>query len=70
MGDEIIPSNPAAHVGRLFGLRHDARAHVVVLEAEQVAQVLAAAQKWYPDHALIVTVLFLAGMREGAALGL
>ena len=46
-------------MGRLFGLRHDPRAHVVVLEPEQVAQVLAAAQKWYPDHALLVTVLFL-----------
>jgi integrase len=42
----------------------------VVLEPEQVAQVLAAAQKWYPDHALLVTVLFLTGMREGEALGL
>jgi len=70
VGDEIIPSNPAARVGRLFGLRHDPRAHVVVLEPEQVAQVLAAAQKWYPDHALLVTVLFLTGMREGEALGL
>ena len=70
VGDEIIPSNPAARVGRLFGLRHDPRAHVVVLEPEQVAQVLAAAHKWYPDHALLVTVLFLTGMREGEALGL
>jgi len=70
VGDEIIPSNPAARIGRLFGLRHDPRAHVVVLEPEAVAQLLAAAQKWYPDHALFVTVLFLTGMREGEALGL
>ncbi len=58
VGDEIIPSNPAARVGRLFGLRHDPRAHVMVLEPEQVAQVLAAAQKWYPDHALLVRCCF------------
>ena len=70
VGDEIIPANPAARVGRLFGLRHDPRAHVVVLEPEQVAQALTAAHKWYPDHALLVTVLFLTGMREGEALGL
>jgi integrase len=70
VGDEIIQSNPAARVGRMFGLRHDPRVHVVVLEAAQVAQVLAAAHKWYPDHALLVTTLFLTGMRAGEALGL
>jgi len=68
--DDLIPSNPAARVGRWFSLRHDPRAHVVVLEPEQVAQVLAAAHKWYPDHALLAAVLFLTGMREGEALGL
>src|SRR5262249_3190808 len=44
--DSLITSNPAARFGRLFNARHDARQHVVVLEPESVATVLAAATKW------------------------
>jgi integrase len=68
--DSLIASNPAARFGRLFNARHDAREHVVVLEPESVATVLATATKWYPDHALAVRVLFYTGMREGELLGL
>jgi integrase len=68
--DSLISSNPAARFGRLFNARHDPREHVVVLEPESVATVLAAATKWYPDHALAVRVLFYTGMREGELLGL
>jgi integrase len=67
--DELIPSNPAARVGRFFNLRHDPRAHVVVLEPEHVAQVLAAAGKWYSEWEVLVTLLFFTGMREREVLG-
>lgn len=69
-GDGLIPSNPAARLGRFFDARHDAREHVVVLDAPDVARVLQAAAKWYPDHELAVRVLFQTGMREGELLGL
>jgi len=60
--DELIPSNPAARFGKLFDLRQDKRRDVVVLEPPQVARVLQAAAKWYPDHELAVTTLFYTGM--------
>jgi integrase len=68
--DELIPSNPAARFGKLFDLRQDKRKDVVVLEPPQVAHVLQAAAKWYPDHELAVTTLFYTGTREGELLGL
>ncbi len=68
--DSLLDRNPAARLGKLFSLRHDPRAHVVVLEPEGVAQVLAAAAKWYPDHELAVRTLFYTGVREGELLGL
>lgn len=68
--DRLLASNPAARMGRLFSLRHDPRAHVVVLEPEGVAQVLTAAAKWYPDHELAVRTAFYTGVREGELLGL
>jgi hypothetical protein len=39
--DQLLAVNPAARFGKLFGLRHDPRQHVVSLEAEDVARVLA-----------------------------
>jgi integrase len=68
--DRLIDRNPAARLGKLFSLRHDPRAHVVVLEPEGVAQVLAAAAKWYTDDELAVRAIFYTGMREGELLGL
>jgi integrase len=68
--DDLIPSNPAARFGRFFDARHDPREHVVTLDASDIAVVLKAAEKWYPDHALAVRVLFQTGMREGELLGL
>ena len=68
--DEVIATNAAARFGRFFDARHDAREHVVVLEPEDVARVLKAAAKWYPDHELAARVLFYTGMREGELLGL
>src|SRR5262249_40544705 len=69
-GDGVIPSTPATRLGRFFNARHDPREHVVTLDAEGVARVLRAAQKWHPDHELAVRVLFYTGMREGELLGL
>jgi integrase len=66
--DELIASNPAARFGRFFDARHDPREHVMVLDAQGVANVLKAAGKWYPDHEALVTTLFYTGMREGEAL--
>src|SRR4030095_10720455 len=40
------------------------------LEPTQIARVLQAAAKWYPDHELAVTTLFYTGVREGELLGL
>src|SRR5262245_19682977 len=68
--DELIPTNPAARFGKFFDGRHDARQHVVVLEAGDVHRVLKAAAKWYPDHELMVWTLFYTGMWEGELLGL
>jgi integrase len=68
--DELISRNPAARFGKLLGGRHDPREHVQVLDASDVARVLTAAMKWYPDHELLVALLFQTGMREGEALGL
>ncbi len=68
--DELIPSNPAARFGKLFDARHDARQHVKVFDTQDVADVLKSAAKWYPDHELLVVLLFYTGMREGEALGL
>ncbi len=68
--DELIPSNPAARFGRFFDARHDAREHVTVFDTRDVAEVLKAAGKWYPDHEILVATLFYTGMREGEALGL
>jgi integrase len=67
--DELIPSNPAARFGRFFDARHDPREHVVALDVPDIARVLQAAAKWYPDHELAVFVLFHTGMREGELLG-
>ena len=63
--DELIPSNPAARFGKLFDARHDARQHVKVFDTQDVADVLKSAAKWYPDHELLVVLLFYTGMREG-----
>src|SRR5262249_8792912 len=68
--DSLIPSNPAARLGRLFNARRDAREHVVTLEPGSVKSVLTAATKWYPDQALALRVLFHTGLREGELLGL
>jgi integrase len=68
--DELIASNPAARFGKLFDLRQDKRKDVAVLEPTQIARVLQAAAKWYPDHELAVTTLFYTGVREGELLGL
>jgi len=68
--DGLIPRNPAARLGKLFSLRRDPRQHVVVLEPQDVARVLRAAVKWYPDQELAVRMLFYTGMREGELLGL
>lgn len=67
--DELIASNPAARFGRFFDARHDPREHVTVLNAQDVAKILKAAAKWYPDHEVLVATLFYTGMREGEALG-
>jgi integrase len=68
--DELIASNPAARFGRFFDARHDPREHVTVLDAQDVAKILKAAAKWYPDYEVLVATLFYTGMREGEALGL
>ena len=68
--DRLLPSNAAARLGKLFSLRHDPRQHVTALEPADVAPVLRAAAKWYPDHELAVQTLFYTGIREGELLGL
>ena len=68
--DRLLPSNAAARLGKLFSLRHDPRADVTALEPADVAPVLRAAAKWYPDHELAVQTLFYTGIREGELLGL
>jgi integrase len=68
--DEMIASNPAARFGKLFDLRQDKRTNVAVLELPEVARVLQAAAKWYPDHELAIQTLFYIGLREGELLGL
>ncbi len=68
--DRLVASNAAARLGKLFGLRHDSRLHVMALEPADLAPVLRAAAKWYPDHELAVRTLFYTGIREGELLGL
>lgn len=68
--DELVASNPAARFGRFFDARHDPRSHVVALDAPDIACILRAAEKWYPDHETAIRVLFQTGMREGELLGL
>ena len=68
--DRLVPSNAAARLGKLFSLRHDPRQHVIALEPANLAPILRAAAKWYPDHELAVRTLFYTGIREGELLGL
>jgi site-specific recombinase XerD len=66
--DQHITVNPAARLGRYFDLRRDPSEHVEALTAEEVAKVLAAAAKWYPDHEPAVALLFLHRNARGGAI--
>jgi len=68
--DGLLAVNPATRFGRYLQHRQDARAAVAVLTEEEVARLFAAAARWYPEHEVLVRLLFLTGLREGEAFGL
>jgi len=68
--DGLLASNPATKFGRYLHHREDPRAHVTALTAAEVARVLAAVERWYPEYDELVALLFLTGVREGEAFGL
>jgi integrase len=68
--DGLIATNPAARFGRYLAHRRDLRASVQALTEAEVSQVLAAAERWYPEYRDFAAPPFFTGVRLGDALGL
>ena len=69
--DGKIPANPAVRLGRYSrGLTEREARKVAALTAAELSHLLATAEKDYPDHADLLTVLAWTGLRLGEACGL
>jgi integrase len=70
--DELLQTNPAAKFGKRFfeGASRDQGIHVEVFEEAEVASILKAARRLFPDYELLVRTLFFTGLRLGELLGL
>jgi integrase len=69
--DGRIPGNPAVRLGRYSrGLTEREARKVTALTAPELAIVLGAALKHYPEHAGVLHVLAWTGLRLGEACGL
>jgi len=70
--DGLIPTNPAARLGRrLARLRgEDEGRRVEILTEPELAHLLATAETEYPDYRDLITTVAWTGLREGEAFGL
>ena len=68
--DMVIPTNPAARLGRYLPQEHDGDRDIVPFTSAELAHYLQAMEAHYPQYYPYFLCLARTGMREGEALGL
>jgi integrase len=70
--DRLIPSNPATRIGRFYRGRteEEARPAIMPLTETELATLLSACKRWYPEWLDLIALAAWTGIRQGEVLGL